>query len=367
MSCLLFRWTKSLALAAGTVTTTLCLAAASRAEPAAIEDGLIFQASPDAGGTSHADNEINFIGRWKPKSDGPSGSNSFYWWLQNATTLGSVTTGDFQEILGILSPPDGGDTGPEQSITRLQHLAWEWKPEGDRFRLEIGKLTTRVLLNQNRYAAGDREDFFTPMVVNNPVTPYTARAGLGAFTQVRSDDWYLSLFVRAPDTEDWISFDALGRGDSEYAAEFALTPNIAGIGSGNYRFTYHYSEDIPTLLQPAGGNIALSFDQDLGTQYGAFFRYTYADNAFRAFKQRLAAGFQKKGVFRWPDDRLGLAFWWGDTKVANFDDELGLEVFWRMQMTRTLQVSPDLQVIFNPAKSDDEVVTIFGLRARTLF
>ena len=324
----------------------------------------------NAGTTSN--NETNLIVQWSLIDRQDPQKGNLLAWYQWANTLGSKNTSEFADKLGVISPLNGGDTAPGTAASRLQHFAWEQWFLDDSLRLMAGKLTTRVFLNLNRYATGDREDFFTPMLVNNTVVPFTARLGLGVFGQYRQDSWYLSGMVRDADaSSDWLDFDSLDSGNWEYATEFGLTPqDLAGLGEGNYRFTYYYTDSIGegSAKQPSGWTLSLSFDQDIGTRYGTVFRYAYADEDFRTFKQRLALALQVKKPLGFENDRIGFGFWWGDPTADKLEDEYGLEAFWKLQITRFLELSADLQTILDPANNPDEsAVFVGGVRLRALF
>jgi porin len=50
------------------------------------------------------------------------------------------------------------------------------------------------------------------------------------------------------------------------------------------------------------------------------------------------------------------------------DDQYTIETYYRLQVLNHLQVTPDLQLLFNPAfNPDEDRVWIFSLRARLVF
>ena len=215
-----------------------------------IESAPQYQSQLDGGAGSHTNNETNLIAQWSPIDNQNPKRGNLLVWYQLSATWGGQTTTEFQDGLGVISPPNGGDTHPTDSRDLTQHFAWEQYFADNNVRIQFGKLTTRVLFNLNRYAVSDREDFFTPMIVNNPVAHYTARVGLGAFAEVRRDGWYMSGMVRDADADlskRFIDFDSLSTGNWEYVGEFGLTPSdVAGLGEGNYRANVS-----PTLTPPA--------------------------------------------------------------------------------------------------------------------
>lgn len=322
-------------------------------------------------GVDTANDETNLIFQWAVVDPANNKSGNLLGWYQISRTLGSRNTSEFMADVGVITPPNGGDTAPGDSRDLWQMLAWEQWVLEEKLRLGVGKLTTRTFLNLNRYAVGDREDFMTPQLVNNTVVPFTARNGMGAFAQYQVDQAYLTGMIREADgTSEGISFSTIDSGRWEYAAELGLTPkNFYGLGEGIYRFATYYTDAIGkgAFNQPSGWALALSFDQDIGGDYGALFRYSYADEDWRAFKQRVALGMQIKHPLGYQFDRIGVAGWWAEPTASQLDAEYGLEAFWKLQLAPNLEVSPDLQLIFNPqGNTGKDRVIVGGLRLRVL-
>ena len=321
-------------------------------------------------GVYTGNDETNLIFQWAPVA-ADSKRGSLMGWYQISRTLGSRNTSQFMNDVGVITPVNGGDTAPGDYRDLWQMLAWEQWLLDDRLRLGVGKLTTRTFLNLNRYAVGDREDFLTPQLVNNTVVPFTARNGMGLFVQHHMDGAYLTGMVREADgTSENVSFRTLDSGRWEYAAELGMTPdNLAGLGQGTYRFTAYYTDSIGSGVskQPAGWALALSFDQDIGTDFGTLLRYSYAGEDWRAFKQRAALGGQIKHPLGFQHDRIGVAGWWAEPTASALDNEYGLEVFWKFQLAPNLEVTPDLQLILNPqGNTARDAALIGGIRLRVL-
>ena len=323
-----------------------------------IEDRMILQSGRDS---DIADNELNLIGRYEFARASPS-SWSINVWGQFANTLGNTTQSKFQSELGVLSPLNGGNSGPDKSNDILQMLALEYINPNETLRFQVGKLAIRTLMNLNRYAHGDSDSFFSPMLGNNPVVPYTAFLGLGAFGQYRADNWYLSGLVRAPDTELGLSTSAWKDGSREYIVEAALTPTIPNLGYGEYRLTWSRLEENGSL--PRVDTFSLSADQDLGDRLGGFIRYSNADDTFRDFRKRIAAGLIVKRPLGFEYDRVGLGAWHGTPADGSLGSEKGVEVFYRAQVSPFLQITPDIQIVFDPANSNRSSEVILGLRLR---
>ncbi|PLW67679.1 carbohydrate porin [Pseudohalioglobus lutimaris] len=336
-----------------------------------VEYAPLFQTQLDGGAGNTAGDEANFILKWTPTVADSDDENGLLAWYQFQNTFTEHNTSEFMQRMGVLSPLNGGVTGEGNgSSDFLQHFAWE-QHFGERWRLMAGKLTSRVLLNLNRYAISDREDFFSPMLVNNPVVPYTGRLGLGAFVEYKEEQWYVSTMVRqAGGTSQWFEFDELHADELEYVAEIALTPeNVFGLGEGVYRFTPSWTDAVGdgVAAQPSGWSISVSADQDIGDKLGALFRYAYANEDFRDFKQRLSLGAQIKQPLGMQNDRIGVGAWWGEPTDRDLDGEYGLDAFWMIQVAPFMELSADLQLVLDPALSNRNQAWMGGLRMRFVF
>jgi len=322
-------------------------------------------------GLHTGNDETNFIVQWSAVDKADAKRGSLLAWYQIARTLGSRNTSEFMHDVGIITPVNGGDTAPGDYRDLWQMLAWEQWFLDDSLRVGLGKLTTRTFLNLNRYAVGDRADFLTPQLVNNTVVPFTARNGMGVFGQYHMQDAYLTGMIREADgTSEGISFDTLDSGHWEYALELGLTPNsLGGLGEGVYRFTGYYTDSIGTgaTFQPSGWAVALSFDQDIHNDLGALFRYSYASEDFRAFRQRAALGVQIKHPLGYEFDRIGIGAWWAESTSHSYGNETGVETFWKLQLAPNIEVSPHLQLVFNPQVDKNKDTALIGsLRLRLL-
>ena len=65
---------------------------------------------------------------------------------------------------------------------------------------------------------------------------------------------------------------------------------------------------------------------------------------------------------------FGLAAAWGQPSTRSSRSETILETFYRLQVTDAMQLSPDLQLVFNPANNArDDFIGVLGVRLRFQF
>ena len=112
----------------------------------------------------------------------------------------------------------------------------------------------------------------------------------------------------------------------------------------------------------------MSFDQDLGNNLVPFLRYGYQDRDLRNTKNVISGGLGVLRPFGREDDVLGVGLSWGDAEDGDLQDQYVGEVFYRLQATGKIQVTPGVQMIVDPSRNaEDDVVGVFSLRVRVVF
>ena len=98
-----------------------------------------------------------------------------------------------------------------------------------------------------------------------------------------------------------------------------------------------------------------------------FIRVGYSDGGGGALLEKMiSAGL---GLYRKSHDLMGFGVSWGEPSEDSFspglDDQITLELFYRMTTSENFAVTPDLQVIFNPALNPGEdSILVGGIRVR---
>ena len=83
-------------------------------------------------------------------------------------------------------------------------------------------------------------------------------------------------------------------------------------------------------------------------------------------------GYQPNPIGGVAGSLLGFGANWGQPNEAVFgsglDDQYAIELFYRLQVTKEIAITPDVQFLINPALNPDEDnIWVFGLRARLAF
>lgn len=284
-----------------------------------------------------------------------------------------------------------------------------------RWEIKAGKLGIADDFDQNRYANNNRTQFLNYDFLYNTAWDYAADTRgytYGVVTALVQPRWRLALGVyMEPNTANGADFDYIDTRELGYNMEFTLKPNEAGtvirllsyfnearMGSYNEALALgRATSTIPDLqrVEGQGGTkygFGLNFEQPFADdgETGIFGRLGWNDGSHESWSyvesdRHASLGVQVSGV-HWGrgEDRFGIAYGvnglsadhkkylaaggsgilLGDGRL-NYGYEQTLEAYYRVQLGRYLQVSPDFQFIQNPGYNRDRgPVEVYGLRIR---
>ena len=117
---------------------------------------------------------------------------------------------------------------------------------------------------------------------------------------------------------------------------------------------------------PEGYGITFSATKAIEDKWIPFFRAGYADGDASLLQATVSTGV---GYYmKEHRDLLGVGVNWGKPSANDLNDQYTGEVFYRLQLAQNLAITPDIQLIINPALNPDEnVLVVFGLRGRMTF
>ncbi|MGI9241222.1 MAG: carbohydrate porin, partial [Verrucomicrobiales bacterium] len=97
----------------------------------------------------------------------------------------------------------------------------------------------------------------------------------------------------------------------------------------------------------------------------AFLRAGYSEGDAPQMRRFVGAGYSTKVFDR---DRLGIATSWGSPPDKSRRDQVTSEIFYRLQVTENMTISPDLQLIYQPSFTDEtDWLVMPGVRVRIEF
>lgn len=272
--------------------------------------------------------------------------------------------------LGTLTEPN--DNWSSVNGFRVPELAWQQSLRDGEVVVVAGMVSQRNYLDGNVAAHTARGEFMNSALVHSQVLPL-AQYNFGVNLQWQpKDEWYAMLGAsagnapagRAPWTDfSWNQWSMVG--------EFGYAPDdFLGLGPGIHRVQ-------PFVAQkdgPTQAGLCFNLQQRLGAQspFGWFGRFGFGGSAVATDADaEIGTGFvmqaplQHAGLApRLSNDLLGVGFVWSQpsatTKTVYHENEYVLETFYALQITPTMKLQPDLQVVWNPAFNPDAGPAVVG-------
>ena len=264
--------------------------------------------------------------------------------------------------------------------------------------LLLGKINGADFADKNEFASDEKTQFLNSAFRSNPVVlphgPYTI---LAAGVLLQPTEW-LNAFVAVWDTNGsaiTTGFNTAFHSPTGTSLASELDIKIHPFGlEGTQRFGLIYSRKAFTVLnqgldaiqiipgeglvlnldtRPDDWCLYYNFDQYLYTEaddpkqgVGVFGRFGWTTGEANPFQQFYSLGLGGKGILSGRDnDRFGLGYFclnFSDDipKLFNVNSTQGVELFYNIQITPWLTVTPDLQVLHDPGGNNDRNTAIVG-------
>jgi hypothetical protein len=291
-----------------------------------------------------------------------------------------------------------------------------------RVEIKFGKFALSDDFDQNRYANNNHTQFMNYDFLFNPAWDYasdTRGFSWGMVTSLYEPRWKLVFGVQMePNEQNGAYYDVNDLGDQiqelGYNLELTLKPNDAGTvirflsylnqgRMGSYDAALALGRATSTtpdilLVEQLGGNkygFGFNFEQPLADngETGIFGRIGWNDGnhetwAYTEADRHASIGAQVSGIhWKRPEDCLGVAYGvnglsdphkdyleaggigmlLGDGNL-NYGLEQVMELYYRIQAFRYVQISPDFQFIQDPGYNRDRgPVEVYGLRLRVYY
>ncbi len=327
----------------------------------------VYQRATQATGPNDASaGDFDFFGRWHLfgcESDRPG-------YL--------VFDSESRERYSTIAPRDL-DTGTvggtivtfERQDFSLVQLYFERGSYKDGLLYRIGEIDPALIYDGGRFVSSNYA-FLSPAFSDTLPMPLPGTSLGGAAAIYPFQDTYILAGVHdANGRRTTAGFDTFfGEGEYFTAVEFGLTPDYGETTQGLYHLTLWYSDPRRQRGQPSDRGIALMLEQQFGPDgyLVPFLRYAHAHRGVNGIRQNLSIGVGLEEVLGQNDDLIGIGFSWAKPSDRTLSDQYVFEAFYRFYVTRYTHLSPDIQVVIDPADAPDRnSVTVFGLRLRTLY
>jgi len=331
-----------------------------------------FAASESPGDSSAASGMLRFYGSWDLAGKGTKDTGAFIWKVEHRHAYTDVPASGFSFELGNIGLFEApfSDQG-----ARMTNLYWRQRFGDGRFTLMAGMLDSTDAVDV--FAMGSPWMHFMNFAFSTGTTTMTLPndAALGIMGGAMLGDQVYVLAgltdMNSDPTDPFETFSTFFDQSEFYTfVEVGLTPSQDRIYFDNMHLTLWHTDARDTPELGSGWGLNFSYVRFLGESWMPFLRAGYSDSPDSLMSKSISAGVGY--YFSKSKNLLGLGFNWGDPNEESFGSGLSnqytVETFYRFWVTDTFAVTPDVQLLVNPALNPDASTTwVFGLRGRVTF
>jgi carbohydrate-selective porin OprB len=273
--------------------------------------------------------------------------------------------------LGTLTNPTG--IWSSKNGFRLPELAWQQSLFGGHFVAVAGMVSQHNYIDDNAYANSGRSKFMNSALINSQVLP-AGRYNFGFNLQWQPlDEWYAMVGGNAGNAQaGQAPWDDFSWQNWSIPMEFGYAPqDVFGLGPGIYRI----QPFVAGVDGTTGGGLCFNMQQKLGpdSPFGWFGRFGFGNSKVSNTADRqIGTGFVAQGPFwhflfrRESNDFLGSGFIWSQpnatTKTVYHENEYVWETVYVIQLTPTIKLEPDFQMIWDPVFHNTGHCSVFQLQ-----
>ena len=139
--------------------------------------------------------------------------------------------------------------------------------------------------------------------------------------------------------------------------QFALNPIILGAG-------------VQPSSDAEGHGFGLLIEQQITPEITVLAEYGLSSPDLSTIQEAVNLVAAHTSPFGRDDDMIGVGLNWSvpsSMYITDRREEIFMEMFYRLQITASMQLTPDLQILFRPSTGESKPIAIFGLRLRTQF
>jgi porin len=230
----------------------------------------------------------------------------------------------------------------------------------------VGRLGFDVYLDAFPFQTFSR-GFVNRSFVVNPTIPTTGIGALGGVVKgfVSDNVWIGAQMHDANAVSGDFDFDTVQEGEWIKAVEVGYVPSFAQRNTHRVQFTY-WEKDARVLAGTSKGRgWAVSAAYQLNERYFPFVRFGHSDGGGGvAAEDAFSAGLEITQRF---DHIWSLGAGWAkpsrDTFGPGLDNETVLETSYKFQLSKNFSLTPDVQIVFNPANDPGESsIWVVGIR-----
>ncbi len=231
----------------------------------------------------------------------------------------------------------------------------------------VGRLAFDVYLDAFPFQTFSR-GFINRSFILNPTLPTTGIGAIGGVVKgfVTDNIWLGAQMHDANAASGDFDFDTVQEGEWLKAVEIGYTPSFSRRKSHLVQFTYWEKDTRALAGTTKGSGWAISSAWRLNDRIFPFIRFGHSDGgAGVAAEDAISFGAEINYRF---DQVWTVGAGWANPSPETFgqglENETVLETSYKFQLSKNFSLTPDVQIVFNPANDPSESsVWVVGLRA----
>lgn len=304
-----------------------------------------------------AGNIFRFLGNWQVFERDNGNIGRIEWRLERRSDMfGLQAPGSLGGATGVTTLVPGFGYSDNFDLD-LSVINWTQGFASGKAGFAVGRLDFAAYLDAFPFQTFSK-GFLNRSFVVNPTLATTGIGAIGGVVKgfVSSNIWLGAQAYDANAVSGDFDFDTVQEGEWLKAIEIGYTPSFAQRKKQLAQFTY-WEKDARALAGTSEGRgWAVSAAYDVGNGLFPFVRFGHSDGgAGVAAEDAISLGAQLTTKF---DQVWSLGAGWARPSEQTFgpglDNETVLETSYKVQLSKNFSLTPDLQVIFNPAKNPDE-------------
>ena len=321
--------------------------------------------TPDGVRHDQPSGRLDFTGAWSVY-DHESTAGSISLLIRSGTNIGISQQFNLSDQLGsglYLNCLQGG--GPQEPIT-VNILYWRQDFLNKRLSLYVGKIHPNEYVTLSMFNNDERTQFLNGTNDgNDAVASDGAYAGGGAVEFQATQHVFVHAVVVDTEGSQQGTIETLV--DRKYAEVVE-----AGWSSGSLGEKYRlyrvgvWRDDTKNSGSGHGGGF--EFDHELVDGWTPFGRLAFGTKAGTAIKDEYELGLAQVHPFGRRGDMFGLSFAYSEPNAPAKHHESVFESFYRLRLTKSVEVGPDVEVSIHPTYATKAyTTTLLGARMRIIF
>lgn len=327
-----------------------------------IDESMLYQSVTESTtpNTDAASGLVRFYGQWDLWGRGTDNPGALIFKGENRHRIGTgVTPFTLGFEAGSATPTGTFFSDFDFGVT---NLFWKQTLCDGRATVAVGQVDLTDFLDT--YAMMNPLTHFINLAFSTNPTIAAPNQGLGAAAAcMLTDHVYLQGgFSDANAVPTQASFDTFFD-DSEYFsyAEMGITSSQDRLYLDNIHVTLWHSDSRRAAGVPQGQGVAFTAQRFIDDKWLPFFRAGFSDGDASLMETTFSTGL---GVRRENTDVAGVGVSWGKPATTSREQFTG-ELFYRFQLTQFVALTPDVQIIVDPAANPGtDVLAAFGIRFR---